>query len=332
LEHHDDKAGRSLSVTIVNHESRDLLRSCLQSLQDHPYTLAGMEIVVLDNASDDESVEMVRDEFPAVVVLAERTRRGFGANQNRAVAASQGDIVFMLNPDTIVHEGTIDRLVGGLEWDQHIVAAGGPFLNADGSLRQDRPFPAPTPRSIYAQAIGLQRFGSGPPPPGGVFRAGWLSGGACAIDRRAFERVGGFDEGFFMYAEDADLFARLREAGFAFVWVAEAWVTHPFPSEPRAMSRRRATEIVRADSRYVRKHFGRTGELLYRAGIVVDSAVRFLVLSLPGGSRLVLSHGKSPEYHRFVHRTRIRTAARLTSGTGFAELAEEWNGAHRASG
>jgi GT2 family glycosyltransferase len=294
-------------------------------LHDHPYSLGEMEIVLLDNGSDDRSVEMVRREFPAVVVLAERTRRGFGANQNRAVAASHGEILLMLNPDTIVHEGTIDRLASGLDWDKGVVAAGGPFFSSDGSPRQDRPFPSPTPQSIFAQAIGLQRFGSGAPPRNGVFRSGWLSGGACAIDRRAFECVEGFDEGFFMYAEDADLFARLQETGFAFIWVAEARVTHPFPSEPTAMSRRRTTEIVRADSRYIRKHFGRTGEFFYRLGIVIDSAVRILVLSLPGGSRLVLSHGKSPSYHRFVHRSRIRTATRLTRGVGLAELAAQWN-------
>jgi GT2 family glycosyltransferase len=301
-------------------------------LHDHPYTLGEMQIVVLDNGSNDKSVEMVRDEFSGVDVLAERTRRGFGANQNRAVAASHGEILFMLNPDTVVHEGTMDSLVGALDWGRGIVAAGGPFFNSDGSPRQDRPFPTPTPLSIYAKAIGLQRLVSGPPPVSGVFRSGWLSGGACAIDRRAFDRVGGFDEeSFFMYAEDVDLFTRLQEAGFAFVWVVEARVTHPFPSEPRAISRRRATEIVRADSRYIRKHFGRSGELVYRTGIVVDSLARILLLSLPGGSRLVLSHGMSPEYHRFVHRSRIRTAARLSSGTGFAELAEEWNRAHSVS-
>lgn len=309
----------------MNHEGRELLRPCLQSLHDHPYTLGAMEIVLLDNGSDDGSVDMVRSEFPDVIVLAERTRRGFGANQNRAIAASHGDVLFMLNPDTVVQEGTIDRLAAALDWENGVVAAGGPFFNSDGTPRQDRPFPTPTPSRIYAKAVGWERFGSGPAPGTGLFRDGWLSGGACAIDRRAFERIGGFDDGFFMYAEDADLFARLRAEGFTFAWVADARVTHPLPDEPRAVSRYRATEIVRADSRYIRKHFGRTGELLYRTGIVLDAGARIVALSLPGGSRVVLLHGKSAEYHRFVHRSRIRAATRPERGTGFAELAADWN-------
>jgi GT2 family glycosyltransferase len=315
----------------VNHEGRELLRPCLQSLHDHPYTLGTMEIVVLDNGSDDGSVDMVRSEFPDVIVLAERTRRGFGANQNRAIAASHGDVLFLLNPDTIVEAGTIDRLAGALNCERGVVAAGGPFFNRDGSPRQDRPFPPPTPRSMYAKAVGLQRIASGPAPPTGLFHSGWLSGGACAIDRRAFERVGGFDEAFFMYAEDADLFARLREAGFSFAWISEAPVTHPFPTETPAMSRRRATEVVRADSRYIRKHYGRVAELLYRSGIVLDSALRLLLLSVPGGSRVVLSHGMSVDYHRYVHRSRLQTAIRGKGGAGFAELAAEWNRDHPAS-
>jgi GT2 family glycosyltransferase len=68
-----------------------------------------MEIVVIDNASQDGSVEMVRKEFPSVVLIAANQRRGFGANQNRAISASTGDQIFMLNPDAIVHSGTLDR-------------------------------------------------------------------------------------------------------------------------------------------------------------------------------------------------------------------------------
>jgi GT2 family glycosyltransferase len=271
---------------------------------------------------------MVVTEFPDVVILAERTRRGFGANQNRAVDASRGEIIFMLNPDTIVLQGTIDRLVAALSPERGVIAAGGPFLNKDGTPRQDRPFPTPTPISIYGKAIGLQRFGTGPAPISSVFRNGWLSGGAFAVDRRALESVDGFDEGFFMYSEDADLFARFVAAGFSYAWVAEARVTHPLPSEPLAMSQRRATEIVRADSRYIRKHFGRAGDVLYRVGVVIDSAVRILALSFPGGARLVQSHGKSVEFHRFVHRNRIKAAMDPRGGAGLAELAADWNRIH----
>ena len=207
----------SVSVTVVNHSAREDLRRCLESLRRHPYTLGEMEVVVVDNASEDGSVDMLLAEYPEVVVLAERTRRGFGANQNLAVAAAGGDAVFLLNPDATVHEATIDRLASGLVTSRSLGSAGGPVVNADGSPRQGRPNRFPTPWGIYAKASGLRRL-RGPRRRRGNPAGTWASGGACLVDRAAFDAVGDFDEGLFMYSEDTDLFARMAGTGSPAVW------------------------------------------------------------------------------------------------------------------
>jgi teichuronic acid biosynthesis glycosyltransferase TuaH len=286
-----------------------------------------MEIVVLDNASDDGSVEMLRDEYPGVVVLAEEIRRGYAANQNLAVAASGGDVVFILNPDVIVHDGTIERLVAALSQGEGVTITGGPIANDDGSLRQDRPHTFPTPLSPYLSAVGLGRLRSRGPISEGVTQDGWPSGGAFLIYRKVFDEVGGFDESYFMYSEDADLFLRLVARGHFVAWVPDAIVTHPFRDEPAEMSSRREAEIVNAELQYMRKHFG--GALVYRIGIVIDSLVRLVALSV--ASDLVRQHGKPPTYSRQVQRARLAAAILGNRRPRLGDLAYEWNRQHAPS-
>lgn len=321
------RRGPTLSVTVVNHSSRDLLRQCLISLRAHPYTVGPTEIVIVDNASRDGSVEMLASEFPEVTVLAEQTRRGFGANQNRAVAASHGELIFMLNPDCMVRDGTLDRLVSAFEWDPRVAASGGPVINEDGTYRQNGLNAFHTPLGIYARALGLGRLLGNKPMKTGLTVAGWPSGGSCVLRRQVFDELGGFDERYFMYSEDADLFALLVERRYLLAWVGGAVVTHPFPSEPTPMSSRREAEKIRSELLYMRKHFGSWGEGGYRAGIILDAALRVAVLSTPGLKRLVQRHGKTVAETRSRHMVRLRHALGA-GGPGLAELAAEWNLLH----
>lgn len=321
--------GSSVSVTIVNHEARDHLRSCLQAVDRHPYTLGSLEIVVLDNASGDGSIEMLRDEFPDVIVVAEDTRRGFGANQNRAVAAASSDFVFMLNPDALVGPRTIDVLVQSVVDDDRVAAAGCRTVNSDGTSRQGRPIPFPTPYNVYSEAFGLGRLVQKRRPRRDVAGDYWLSGGAMLIDRQAFLDVGGFDETYFMYSEDVDLCRRLRMSGHVLAWVPQVSVEHPLPGEDMDASRRRQYEMAKAELLYMRKYYGRTGQLAYRLGAAIRSAVRIVALWLPGLSRAVNTHGRTSDDVRSLNRARIRALLWPARGSGLEDLANTWN-SHRS--
>ena len=320
--------GQTVSVTIVNHTARDLLRECLASLDAHPYTGGGMEIIVVDNASEDGSAEMLRTEYPSVVLLAETRRRGYGANQNLAIAASHGDLVLMLNPDAVVHAGTIDRLVASMAWAPRVAAAGGPMANDDSTIRQDRPHRFPTPWSPLARAFGLHRLRSSPPEGSAVTADGWPSGAACLVRRNVLEELGGFDESFFMYSEDTDLFARMVQRGYMVAWVDDALVSHPLPVEAAESSSRREAEKVTSELRYIRKHFGRWGAAVYRLGIAADASARVVLLSVPGLGRLVQRHGRATATIRRTHLHRLRHALSGAGDPGLAELAEDWNRRH----
>jgi len=324
----DDGDAPSVSVTIVNHSAREQLRECLGSLEQHPYTKGRMEVVVLDNASDDGSVEMLHTDFPSVLVIAADKRRGYGANQNLAVAASHGDLIFMLNPDAIVHERTIDRLAVAMEWAPGVGAAGGPIANADGTIRQQGPHRFHTPWAPLARALGLSRLGLSPRTGSALTAAGWPSGAACLVRRDVLDELGGFDESFFMYSEDADLFARMVERGYLVAWVADAVVSHPFPIESVPISTRREAEKVKSELRYIRKHFGRRGAAVYRLGIAAEALAHVVFLSMPWVNRVVQRHGRSVLNIRHSHADRFRHALSGAGAPGLAELASDWNQRH----
>jgi hypothetical protein len=198
-----------LRVAIVSYNTREALRRCLASLP------AEAQVVVLDNASTDGSVEMVDSEFPEVVLLRSDANLGFGAGNNRILdlPGPQRAVLF-LNSDARAEPGALETLLATLD-DPRVVAAGGRLLHADGSLQQS------TARELTLWGVFCEQFGLE-----SLFRSYWNTRallkepppapteqvmGACLLMRLpAVER---FDERFFLYCEDTDLCARLRHHG-----------------------------------------------------------------------------------------------------------------------
>ena len=145
------------------------------------------------------------------------------------------------------------------------------------------------------------------------------------VRRDAFEAVGGFDEDFFMYAEDTDLFARIIDAGYKIAWVSRAHVTHPFPDESRAASSRREIEKVRSSTRYMRKHYGNVAAAIHRIAMATDALSRLVILTLPGLSGVLRNHGRSNASLRRRYTSRLRYVVFPVAGVGLFESAEEWN-------
>ncbi len=320
----------SLAVTIVNHGQWQWLAPCLDSLQAFPYTNGPFEVIVLDNASDDGSATELPHRFPDVRFLPQDRRRGFGANQNVAIATTEADVVLVLNPDTIMHESSIDRLVATMDANEAVVLAGGPILNEDGSVWSDAPLRFPTPGRVVAQALGIHRLAP-TEPPGGTHPDHWLSGAAFLVRRQAFAAVGGFDEAFFLYGEETDLMRRLLAGGSVAAWVPDAPVTHvgrtaTGPIEVRTPGPA-AVELVRGQVRYAAKHHGAFGAALTRAGLGLDALIRW-GLTLVGLGVVLEAKGSSVAATRAYHRGRLVAAWAPGRASGLAEQAEEWNATH----
>ena len=254
-----------LSVCIVNWNTRRDLEQALTSILNSDPGLS-LEVVVLDNGSQDGSAPMVRDRFPSVAVVESRENLGFPRGYNRAAQQADGRHLLMLNPDTVVQEGALQRLVAFLDSHPEAGAAGPRLLNPDGSLQFScRRFPKPMAAILRNTLLG--RFA-----PGNRFTRGylmadwdhtnarqvdWVSGAAMCIRREAWEETGGFDEGFFMYAEDIDWCLRAHRAGWQIYYLPEAVIVHRIGASTDQRPIAMVVEFHRSMARFYRKHYAR---------------------------------------------------------------------------
>ena len=203
-----------VSVLVVSFEVRDLLARCLASLG------GADEIVVVDNGSSDGSAAMVHERYPALRLVAWTENRGYSAAINQAAREATGEAFLILNPDAALPPDALPRMIASLERRPDASAIG--FRQQDGAGRFQL---AVGPRPSFALDLFRRSIQRGLDRGGGRLaraldraisrpvRVAWVSGSSMLVRRSAFERVGGFDERFFLYFEDADFCLRLRSAG-----------------------------------------------------------------------------------------------------------------------
>lgn len=209
----------AVSVVIPTWNGYELLRDALGSLRRQ--SLQGAEVVVVDNGSTDGTPERLAAEYPEVTVLALPTNRGFAAAVNEGIRASSGEVVVLMNNDTVAEPGWLEALVRAVESAPDIGACASRMLIAAAPDRIDS---AGDRMGLFASAIGHGE----PDGPHFSTRREVLtaSAGAAAYRRSVLEEVGLFDERFFAYFEDVDLGLRLRLAGYRCVYVPEARIHH----------------------------------------------------------------------------------------------------------
>jgi N-acetylglucosaminyl-diphospho-decaprenol L-rhamnosyltransferase len=229
------QATMTLSILVVSWNVRDLLRECLQSVyREMRLARAEWELVVVDNHSADGAVEMIRREYAEVCLIPNQENLGFGAANNQALRLARGRYILLLNPDTVIRDGAIDKMLARMEACPDIAVIGCRLLNTDGTFQAYSLGYEPTvvnlashflfwnrilprflrPRGLYAHA-----------DPGRETGIGWVSG-ACMLLRRSALGESIFDERFFMYGEDIELCVRLARAGWRVVYTPAAEVIH----------------------------------------------------------------------------------------------------------
>lgn len=207
-----------LSIIIVNYNTRRLLADCLRSLFDDP-AASDWEIIVVDNASSDDSVAMVQRDFPAVKLIAEQTNLGFSRANNHGAQISGGHHLLFLNSDTLVPPGAISQLSQFLTNTQDAAIVGPRLVSPDGSIQHSaQNFPSPW--SMFCSYFLLNRIFPHSPFFGGqildsrdhshVHRVDYIAGACLLIRRDCFDAIGGWCTDYFFYAEDADICARAR--------------------------------------------------------------------------------------------------------------------------
>jgi N-acetylglucosaminyl-diphospho-decaprenol L-rhamnosyltransferase len=270
----------AVDVVIVSFRSRELLRSCLESLRANPPSCP-MKVIVVDNDSGDGTVEMVEAGFPDVEVIGSPTNLGFAAATNLGARRGAAPYLLVLNPDTAVTPGALDSVLEVLERHPEVGIAGPRLVRPDGSFDHAARRSFPTPLSALGHFTGVgRRATSGPlaayrAPEVDSGRVDAVNGAFMLIRRSAFERLGGFDEGYWMYMEDLDLSYSLARAGLISWYEPAATVMHV---KAGTTAGERAPRLVwhfhRGMYRFYRKHYARQRSPLVNLAVYAGIAVK----------------------------------------------------------
>lgn len=302
----------ALSVLIVSYNTREMTLECLRVLaRELPPGLAA-EILLVDNASSDGSVAAVRAAFPAVRLLVSDRNAGFGAANNLALAQAKGRYLLLLNTDAFPRPGAVRVLVDLLERRADVGVVGPRLLYADGSLQQSC-FRFTTPLYAWLENLGATKLFRRH-PAWDDYR-GWDHAserevdfviGACLLLRReVYERVGGFDERFFMYQEEADWQKRIRQAGWRVVFTPAAEVVHLAGASGRAEPVRVSGHFFESLDKYMLKHHGAPGFLLVRGAMLLGCSARAVGwggLALASPSRRKAAAARARQHLKLVKR------------------------------
>ena len=224
-----------VSILVVSYRNPELTRACLQSVFDETRDIA-FELLVVDNASGDGTPEMVAREFPDVRLVALEENIGFGRANNLAAREAVGEYLLLLNPDTVVHDGAVQRLLAFARVNPEAGLYGGRTLAPDGTVDPSSCWGAPTPWSMACFGLGLSTAfprsrlldpeSLGRWQRDSVREVGIVTGCLLLMRRDVWHELGGFDPMFFMFAEDADLSMRARRRGWRPTITPEATITH----------------------------------------------------------------------------------------------------------
>lgn len=262
-----------ISVLIVNWNTRRLLECCLRSILTAGEGLL-REVIVVDNASTDDSVAMVRERFPRVRLVENAENEGFARANNRGVGLARGDHVLLLNTDAFLAPGALRALMELAECKPNAGLVGAQLRNPDGTFQASHTA-FPTLRQEFLILSGLGRalwrpwYPSYGPDEGAPRMADYVEGACMLVRRAAYLAVGGFDEEYFMYAEDVDLCRALCDAGWEVWYQPAAVVTHLGGGSSLHRKPEREGDLYRSRVRYFRKHHGDAAASTLKAMILV---------------------------------------------------------------
>jgi GT2 family glycosyltransferase len=272
-----------LSIIIVNWNTKDLLIQCLESVYQTIKKIE-MEVFVVDNGSTDGSVFAARERFPEVKFIQNQMNLGFARANNQAFSLSKGRYLLLLNPDTQVKEGGIEKLISFMYAHSEAGVAGAQLLNLDGSKQNSiANFPSLATELVNKSLLrrlfpkrfpGKERDYAAPLEVDSVI-------GACMIVRReAIEPVGLLDEDYFLFLEETDWCFRIKRAGWKIYHVPQAEIYH-FQGKGVAMEKEKArVEYCRSLYHFFKKNRGNLQWFILLIGSVIKLMVELVFMGI----------------------------------------------------
>jgi N-acetylglucosaminyl-diphospho-decaprenol L-rhamnosyltransferase len=305
-----------LSYCVVNTNGREFLLECLRSIRrTHPQGVES-EILVLDNASDDGSVQATESEFPEVRLTRRDRRAGLAENNTSLLREARGRLCLLLNEDSELLDGAVTELLAALRDDPGAAVAGAQLVDPDRNLIPCA-WRFPGLGTAAAQALLLHRLlvtqshgGDGPPR-----EVGWVQSCTMLVRRDVAESVDYLDTDFFVYSEEVDFQKRMHDAGWRILHVPRARAVHheQLATDRTSGGRRRIVQFHRGRDLYMQKHHSKPVVLLSRA--------LWSLSYLPRAVAALFMPGRDPGTY-WLH---ARQALRPGHGEGMREAAEAYN-------
>ena len=275
-----------LSIIIVSFNTKDLLRETISSIYKTANKLS-YEIIVVDNASSDGSTEMIETEFKEVTVIKNSQNTGFAKANNQGIKVSTGRYLLLLNSDTILKEGSVEKLAKFMDEHPQAAAVGPKVLNFDGSL-QSKGFCFPSVLFTAIILLNIPKFISDKKllrwfpqyywEEDDVRQIDWISGCCMFLKREAVENIGGLSGDFFMYHEDEEWCYRARRKGYEIWYLPTAEIIHHNMSSPLS---NRSEVGLRSSEIFFKKTIGRirssTIALMYCLSFTIK-LIRLLII------------------------------------------------------
>ncbi len=276
-----------LSIVIVNYNVKEFLQNLIHSIEKATRNIE-YEIIIADNASDDGSVEFLKEKFPQIKLIANKNNLGFSKANNQGLKIASGKYLLLLNPDTLIREDTFEKMIEFFETTPEAGMAGCKILNPDGSLQLACRRSFPGPWTSFCKVTGLSSLFPGSRifarynltylDENKTYEVDAISGSFMMLRKEAYKKVGGLDEEFFMYGEDLDFCYRVQKSGYKVFYVHNTQIIHYKGESTKRSSIDETKVFYEAMHLFVKKHLSNSFivEIILRSAIVFRKFFDFL--------------------------------------------------------
>ncbi len=276
-----------LSIITVNYNVKEFLQNLIHSIHKAAGSLS-YEIIIVDNASSDGSVDFITEKFPEAKLISNDKNLGFGKANNQGLKIAKGNYILLINPDAIVSEDTFTKMISFFESHPAVGLAGCKILNPDGTLQLACRRSFPGPWTSFCKVTGLSnlfpnsrlfaRYNLTFKDENESYEVDAISGSFMMMKREVYEKAGGFDEDYFMYGEDLDLCYRIQQSGYKVYYVHETQIIHYKGESTRRSSLDETKFFYEAMHLFVKKHLSSSllVQFILRTAIGIRKILSFL--------------------------------------------------------
>lgn len=280
-----------LSIIIVSWNVSGMLADCIKSIE---YSLArssksiSAEIIVVDSASTDNTVELIRSQFPDVKMIAEKDNVGFTRGNNIGFSTAKGRHLLLLNPDTFILDNAIEEMIDYLDNNPDVGIVGPHTLNTDGTHQSTRRR-FPTPQLAFFESTWLQPYAPGrlmenyyvaDAPDNATVDVDWVQGSALMARHEVYKQLGGLDEGYVMYCEEMDWCRRARSAGWRVVYLGTSQIIHHGGKSSEQSGARKHILFQQSKIRYFRLYHGKAFASILRIFLLANYGWQIVIEGL----------------------------------------------------